>query len=52
MPAMKREEWLKLTPIQKQLHGVRRRLEEGKALYDRGRRSGEIAEPIAFFEPK
>ena len=55
MPAMKREEWLKLTPRDKVAHSIQRtmdRLDTLQASYDRGRRSGKIAKPIAFLESK
>lgn len=55
MPVMKREDWLKLSPEEKVVHGLQRAIDRVDALqarYDRERAAGRIVEPIAFLERK
>jgi hypothetical protein len=53
MPAMKRDEWIKLSPKEKVIHRAQRVIDSLDALqkrYDRDRASGKIAKPIPFLE--
>ncbi len=52
MPTIKREDWLKLSPREKLMHEIERKIDQLNQLqerYDRGRASGEISEPIPFW---
>lgn len=54
MPAMKRSDWLKLTPTEKVAHSIQRtidRIDLTQKRYNRARASGRISDPIAFLEP-
>jgi hypothetical protein len=50
---MKREDWLRLTPGEKLAHRLQNqieRIDRLQARYGRGRQTGKLTEPIAFFE--